>query len=68
VPNWGVRNAGPVFGKLDVPPLVVFLVVGGLDDDGPEQALKRMASSIIPKVVTFHKNLPFINISYLLSF
>lgn len=49
VPNAGVRNAGPVVGKLIVPPLVVLFVVGGFDGDGPEQALNRRVSRVIPR-------------------
>jgi len=47
-PNAGVRNAGPVVGKLVVPPLVVLFVDDGFDDDGPEQALNRRVSKAIP--------------------
>ena len=37
VPNAGVRNAGPVVGKLVVPPLVVVFVVEVSDDDEGQQ-------------------------------
>jgi len=49
VPNAGVRNAGPVVGKLIVPPPVVVFVVEVFDDDGPEQALNRRVSKAIPR-------------------
>jgi hypothetical protein len=49
LPNAGVRNAGPVVGKLVVPPLVVVFVVEVSDDDGPEQAPNRRVSKVIPR-------------------
>ena len=43
MPNCGVRNVGPVVGKVGAPPLVVVVLVGvGVpDENGPVQAVRR---------------------------
>ena len=51
VPNAGVRNASAVVGNAGEPPLVVVVLVdaGVSEENGPEQADRRMASNMIPR-------------------